>query len=65
MSFVKNSIDEKAVDLYVLGKILVFNEKERAFISTHPELENEVNFIVNIEVWRNFNRLLKPEQKWG
>jgi tRNA A-37 threonylcarbamoyl transferase component Bud32 len=41
LSFVKNSIDEKAVDLYVLGKInkLIL---ERAFISTHPELENDV-----------------------
>jgi TP53 regulating kinase-like protein len=30
LSYVKNSIEDRAVDLYVL---------ERAFISTHPQLE--------------------------
>jgi len=31
LSYVKNTIEDKAVDLYVL---------EKAFLSTHPELED-------------------------
>ena len=37
LSYVKNSIEDRAVDLYVL---------ERAFISTHPQLEKEFSTVL-------------------
>jgi tRNA A-37 threonylcarbamoyl transferase component Bud32 len=37
LSYVKNSIEDRAVDLYVL---------ERAFVSTHPQLEKEFNQVL-------------------
>ncbi|KAL4427537.1 hypothetical protein ABPG74_019493 [Tetrahymena malaccensis] len=49
LSYVKDSIEEKAVDLYVL---------ERAFISTHPELENEFQ-----ELLQEYKRVCKQGDK--